>query len=466
MRRVGHVVLGIALLTLAGCGARWSASERAAVIANHFGPRNGAVRAGSSTAASTDAATDTVGAGAADNAGPTAAGGPVAATKADAVKTATGQQAARGAQPCAAHSDAPGVTDSTVTVGTISTLSGPVPGLGESSQGAARAYVAYMNSKGGVCGRKVDLKTGDDGYDAGRYRALVTEFNPKILGIVGGLAAGDGGGAALVTQYGMPVVSLPTADSMSAAPVVFDTNPPYKDTHQPTKKTQYLFDHGVRTVAYVYADIDQAKQQIAEQRAQVEATGIKVVLDLALPLSTLNYDSAARQVANSKADYMFFLHSAGADASMATSMRGTGYKLKFEEYLTAYGSNFIQLGGDAVNGTTSWIRTLPIEDGGVVPEQKAFAEWMDRAAPGASPDTFASDSWVGAKAFFDNLMALKGPITRAALVAQLKSVDTYDAGGFLGPIQLGRKLNNGCLIGMIVDKGVWKRLTPASGFLC
>ncbi|MBV9252942.1 MAG: hypothetical protein JO054_01815, partial [Actinobacteria bacterium] len=101
------MVLGIALLTLAGCGARWSASERAAVIANHFGPRNGAVRAGSSTAASTDASTDTVGAGAADNAGPTAAGGPVAATKADAVKTATGQQAARGAQPCAAHSDAP-----------------------------------------------------------------------------------------------------------------------------------------------------------------------------------------------------------------------------------------------------------------------------------------------------------------------------------------------------------------------
>jgi ABC-type branched-subunit amino acid transport system substrate-binding protein len=380
--------------------------------------------------------------------------------------TATKQAATKSAQPCAAHCDAPGVTDSTITVGTISTLSGPVPGLGASAQGAARAYVAYVNSRGGVCGRTVELKTADDGYDAGRFRSILTDYNPKVLGVVGGLAAGDGGGSELITQYGMPDVGLPTSASFINAPVVFDMNPPYQNTHQPTKKTQYLFDHGVRTVAYVYADIDQSRTQIAEQRAQVEATGIKVVLDLALPLSTLNYDSAARQVANSKADYMFFLHSAGADASMAQSMRATGYKLKFEEYLTAYGSNFIQLGADATNGTTSWIRTLPTEDGGTVPEQAAYLEWMDRASPGEVTDTFAADSWVASKAFFDNLAALRGPISRAALVAQLKTVGTYDAGGMLGPIQLGRKLNNGCLIGMIVVNGQWKRLTPASGFLC
>jgi hypothetical protein len=80
--------------------------------------------------------------------------------------------------------------------------------------------------------------------------------------------------------------------------------------------------------------------------------------------------------------------------------------------------------------------------------------------------TFASDSWVGAKAFFDALVALPGPITREALIAQLKSVERYDADGFLGPIQFGRKLNNGCLIAMTVRNGRWTRLTPSSGFLC
>jgi len=458
--------LCVVLVATSACGVRWTKSQRAAVIANHAAGATGSAAAPASASGSGAAASSGDATAAGGSTGTAAASGGSTGGSSRPGATATKQAATKSALPCAAHSDVPGVTDSTITLGTISTLSGPVPGLGASSQGAARAYVAYVNSKGGVCGRQVDLKTADDGYDAGRFRAIITDFNPKVLGIIGGLAAGDGGGAQLVTQDGLPDVGLPTSDMFSGAPVVFDVNPPYQNPHQPTKKTQYLFDHGVRTVAYVYADIDQSRQQIAEQRAQVEATGIKVVLDLALPLSTLNYDSAARQVANSKADYMFFLHSAGADASMAQSMRTTGYKLKFEEYLTAYGSNFIQLGGDATNGTTSWIRTLPSEDGGAVPEQANYLEWLDRAAPGVDADTFAADSWVASKAFFDNLAALKGPITRAALVAQLKSVGTYDAGGMLGPIQLGRKLNQGCLIGMIVANGVWKRLTPDHGFLC
>jgi hypothetical protein len=119
-----------------------------------------------------------------------------------------------------------------------------------------------------------------------------------------------------------------------------------------------------------------------------------------------------------------------------------------------------------VEGATSWIRTLPSEDGGKVPEQARFLEWMNRTAPSEVADTFASDSWVGTKAFFDSLQALPGPISREALIAQLRSVETYDADGFLGPIQLGRKLNNGCIVGMIVRNGEWTRLTPASGFLC
>ena len=66
----------------------------------------------------------------------------------------------------------------------------------------------------------------------------------------------------------------------------------------------------------------------------------------------------------------------------------------------------------------------------------------------------------------DALAALPGPITREALLAQLRATTTYDAGGFLGPIQLGPKLNNGCLIAMIVEGGAWRRLAPAEGFLC
>jgi len=80
-----------------------------------------------------------------------------------------------------------------------------------------------------------------------------------------------------------------------------------------------------------------------------------------------------------------------------------------------------------------------------------------------------STLWSGSPYTPDNpdaLAALPGPITRDGLLAQLRTMSPYDAGGFLGPIQLGAKLNNGCLIGMIVEGGAWRWVAPNEGFLC
>jgi ABC-type branched-subunit amino acid transport system substrate-binding protein len=91
---------------------------------------------------------------------------------------------------------------------------------------------------------------------------------------------------------------------------------------------------------------------------------------------------------------------------------------------------------------------------------------MDRTSPGVTPDTFAAESWAGVKAMVDALNGLPGPITRKGLLDQLRATDTFDAGGFFGTIQLGKRLSNGCQLAMIVEGGKWKRLAPSKGFLC
>ena len=95
-----------------------------------------------------------------------------------------------------------------------------------------------------------------------------------------------------------------------------------------------------------------------------------------------------------------------------------------------------------------------------------FVEWRTRAAPGEETDSFAADSWVAAKAFFDALEALPGPITREGLVAQLTKFNNFDAGGMYGPINLGAKRTNFCFVGMKVVGGKWKRMAPSRGFAC
>jgi ABC-type branched-subunit amino acid transport system substrate-binding protein len=62
-------------------------------------------------------------------------------------------------------SNAPGVTDATVTIGSTDPLTGPAaPGYSEIAP-AAQAYFDYVNAGGGINGRKITLKYLDDGYN-------------------------------------------------------------------------------------------------------------------------------------------------------------------------------------------------------------------------------------------------------------------------------------------------------------
>jgi ABC-type branched-subunit amino acid transport system substrate-binding protein len=342
-----------------------------------------------------------------------------------------------------------------------------VPGIAASAAGAARAYVAYLNANGGVCGRKVVLREADDGTDNGRYRSVVNELGPKVLGLAGGFGVGDVGAVDVLKEQKLPGVIVPSGKAVSDVPTIFDINPRYHNAPTAIGKYRYLRDQGATSVAVVYLAIEQSRAEANMQRALMEKAGLKIALVHELPLSTLSFDSAARKVANSGANYLFFIGDANSNAGMARAMADTGYKLKVSELLVfGYGGSFIERAGSASEGVSTWIRYLPTEEAGSTPSLATFVEWMGRAAPGQPKDSFAADSWVATKAFFDALQALPGPISRDALVSQLAKTGTFDAGGMYGPIQLGAKRTNYCFVGLKVVDGKWKRMTPAKGFLC
>ena len=65
----------------------------------------------------------------------------------------------------ASTSNAPGVTSNSITVGTISTQTGPIASNFSSLIYGEKAYYQYINAQGGVNGRKIDYK-----YALGRRR--------------------------------------------------------------------------------------------------------------------------------------------------------------------------------------------------------------------------------------------------------------------------------------------------------
>ena len=467
-RVVTLAVVGLVATTASGCGARWSDEQQAAVLERDAagGQRETAGGAAGPGAAPTGATSRT----GAQPGGPTpgspeSPAGPAPGADPGAAPTEAAGEG--GPLPCAAPSDENGVTDSQIVVGEISSLSGPVPGLGASAAAASRAYVAFRNATGGVCGREVVLREADDGTDSARYRSSLSQLDPDVLGIAGGFAVGDIGSEDLINQLGIPIVNTPTGRT-GELPMVFDINPDFPQPDMLIGKYRYLYEQGARTVSMTYIAVDQSRIEANIQRALMEAAGLEIVHTNELPLSTLSYDAAARAAANSGANYLWFIADTNGQASMARSVYETGHEWLFKEFsYTTYGTNFIELAGEAAEGATSWIRSLPAEEASTNEAMATYVEYMNLVAPGLPQDLFSIDSWVGAKAFFEALEALPGPITREALVAQLASIQSYDAGGMFAPITLGQDLSQGCFMAMIVRDGQWQRLAPeGSGYLC
>src|SRR3979490_54748 len=68
----------------------------------------------------------------------------------------------------AGSAPAQGVTDSQILLGQSVALTGPAQQLGLDMQLGASLYFNQVNARGGVNGRKIVLKTLDDGYEANR----------------------------------------------------------------------------------------------------------------------------------------------------------------------------------------------------------------------------------------------------------------------------------------------------------
>jgi ABC-type branched-subunit amino acid transport system substrate-binding protein len=86
-------------------------------------------------------------------------------------------------------SSAPGVTKTSVLIGSHQPLTGPAaPGYSEIAP-AAKAYFAYLNAHGGVNGRKINLVYKDDGYNPTKTVTVVKQLvlQNKVFAIWGGL---------------------------------------------------------------------------------------------------------------------------------------------------------------------------------------------------------------------------------------------------------------------------------------
>ncbi len=456
----------LACLIAASCGGRFNDEQKKALRAGAAGSSQLAsdnnVSAGDPSATG-DAGGATVTTTAASTGGASGGTGGGAATGTGGASTAAGCTGG-------GASDV-GITDTTVAIGNVSIMSGPVPGFGRTSQGAVQAYVNYVNSQGGVCGRKLQLSNSDDRFDSGANRSETEKLKAKVFAFVGGLSVVDDGGAAVLQGTDVPDIGLSLSDARIKMANNFSPNPiDLADGGNGSLNAlnYYKSSLGATTGAVIWPG-----QPIARAHAQgyvkdMQRAGLNVVYQAEVSVTETNYSGHAAQIQQKKADVLLTTLELSGMAALAKALKQQGYQPKVAAYgAQAYGQPFIDRARDAAEGTTLHIAHDIFENRANNKAVDTFMKWFGQAAPGVQPDFFAVLAWASTDLFVQALKAAGPKPTRATVLAELKKITNFNADGLMAPIDPAGKHWAKCFLIVKVVNQKWQRVEPAStGFHC
>ncbi|MFI9009378.1 ABC transporter substrate-binding protein [Actinosynnema sp. NPDC053489] len=78
----------------------------------------------------------------------------------------------------------PGVTDDKISLGVLTDMTGPFSATSLIRIKGYELFLSELNARGGICGREVELKQADHGYDVNRALDAYFDLEPQVLGFI------------------------------------------------------------------------------------------------------------------------------------------------------------------------------------------------------------------------------------------------------------------------------------------
>jgi ABC-type branched-subunit amino acid transport system substrate-binding protein len=483
-RPAAIAVLLVLSLVTAACGSRLSDAQREKAIASYEGGGSGGGSGGStgggSTGGTTSADTSSGGTTGGTSTGGTATGGTSTGGSTGGTSGGTGGGALAGGQGqtnvaylgggCSpGKATSTGVTPTELKVGNVSQLTGLVPGFGQTGVNGVKAYFNYINSLGGICGRKVTLVQSDDRFQSATNRSETQKLAGQVIGFAGSVTVVDDGGAPVIDQAGVADVSLATTVAREQAKNNFSPNPidptPGSGSGQAKALAWFKANYGVSKAAIFYQDVAVGVNQSNNYKIDFQKAGIPVVQTYPVPPTATDFRSQALDMKQKGIDLVITVAEINAISNLARSFGQIGWFPKVADYgAQTYGRKFPQLAGANAEGAfSSLIFHIP-EEGG--PAATVMKTWYDRTFPGADLDFFALFGWVAGEMLSRAIRDAGPDPTQAKVVAALRTYSAYQSAYETVVNPAGKKAPS-CFEVVTVKGGKWQKIAPTGpGFVC
>jgi len=325
-----------------------------------------------------------------------------------------------------------GVTPNRILLGQAAVLSGPAAQLGIQMRNGIKAYFDDVNERGGVHGRKLELVSEDDKYEAAvapvASRKLIEEH--RVFALLG--YVGTPTGAAhlpVTTQAKVPLVGMFTGAEILRAPLnryVFHVRASYYD------ETERIVEQVVSTGGKKIAVFHQADSYGEAGRKGTELAlskrGMKIHSTGTVERNTVKVEEAVKMISASEPDAIVMVSAYTSCAEFIRQMKKAGSGATFYN-VSFVGSKAL---ADALGAEGSGVaisQVVPFPWGSAVPVVKDYQQLAKKA--GFTDYNFsAMEGFLTAKVMVEGLRRAGKNPTREGLVDALEKMQDVDLGGF------------------------------------
>lgn len=325
-----------------------------------------------------------------------------------------------------------GVTNDKIVLGQAAVFTGPAAQLGIQMRNGIKAYLDYVNEKGGVHGRKLELVTEDDGYEASRApvatKKLIEEH--KVFALTGYVGTPTGVAAMPVfTQAKVPLVGMFTGAEALRVPFnryIFHVRASYYDETE--KIVEQILSTGGKKIAVFYQDDNYGLAGLKGTEIAMTKRGLKISATGTVERNTIKVENAVKTINADQPDAVVMISQYTSCAEFIRQMKKAGSATQFYN-VSFVGSKALAdaLGKDGVGVGISQV--VPFPWGLAVPVVKEYQQ-LSKKAGNTDYNFSAMEGFLVAKVFVEGLRRTGKDLTREKFIDTMETMQDFDVGGF------------------------------------
>lgn len=324
-----------------------------------------------------------------------------------------------------------GVTDGTILLGQSAAFSGPARQLGEDMRNGALAYFQGVNERGGVNGRRIELKSRDDGYEADRAAKNTRDLieGDRVFALFGYVGTPTSNASLpIFTEARVPFVGAFTGANSLRAPLnryVFNVRASYFDETE--RIVEQLVTTGIRKIAVFHQNDAYGLAGLEGVVRAMDKRGLKVSSIGKVERNSTDVAAAAKTLLADQPDAIVQISAYASCAALIKEMKKAGYTGQFHN-VSFVGSKALAdaLGKEGLGVAVSQV--VPFPWSAVLPVQREYAQAMKKA--GQEMNFGTMEGFIAAKVMTEALRRAGKDLTREKLIAAFESMRDYDLGGF------------------------------------